>query len=231
MGISITINKIDEFKYIESYTEYIQEITLDGRTAREKVILSNENSNEGEYKKFKVKYTKKHHQKRAVNVSGSLVNEWLDDYIFEGYKKSNDYFITVSDIPYRIVHSGMKKLKKKRKVMCDPLQVNLIEFVEKIITQTTDIEIAGGWFGNLGLPNLDSVKLQGDDVNRSSDWSRFKTTEGAKINSVNLVINTEKFDNLKLMLSSKGFIYLQTNDLTVVEALELSEYIIELINR
>ncbi|MGL6025022.1 MAG: hypothetical protein ACRC0F_10450 [Cetobacterium sp.] len=225
---SITINTIEKFDEIKTKVEASIPKTINGRSATEKIEISNFNYKIEDYKKYKMIYDDFHTKTKPIYVNGEWSNEYLEKNEFYGYKKNENYFFTISDLSYKTVQSAIKILKNNTKIKCTPLNISLVKLVESIIKKS-EIEIRAGWFGELGLPNLDSVLLKGDDVNESDDWKKFKSTPGAKITTLEIIFIEGDFEGFKVTVSSKGFIFLKGKQLTEEESLKLAEIIVELI--
>ncbi len=230
MGQGITLNKITKFEEVNETKEWTNEVTIDNRKDYEKCTFRKSDDTIGEYKIYNVKYRKKIHTKTPIVISNKQVFDYMSDFEFKAYRKNSNYIFTISKLSHTIVQSGMKKINKKNSIKSEFLKIDLIDFIEKSITNNTGIEICGGWFGNLKLPNLDSVSLSGDDVNKSSDWQRFKSINTAKITNIKVILNLAPFNGIKITLSSKGFIYLYNDNLEVEKLLEIAEKIIEINN-
>ncbi len=60
---------------------------------------------------------------------------------------------------------AFKRLRKGRDVVANPIVVDLILAIPLFLNDT-DVTIRSGWFASLGLPNLNSVMLSGNDVDQ-----------------------------------------------------------------
>ncbi|WJQ82600.1 hypothetical protein [Brevibacillus brevis] len=145
---------------------------------------------------------------------------------------SLEYAYSIGTIKADFAHSAFSRLRKGTSVKCEPIEVDLIETVEKIIKFAPDIAINSGWFSNLGLPNLNNVLLQGDSVNLGPEWNKFKKSAGASLSNIELIIDDKDFDKnyVKVSLSKRGVIFSHTN-LTHKKLLEIAEKIQSILNK
>lgn len=226
----ITINNIVKFEEIKVINEAIIEKKINNRIHQGKISISPTDPSESvnDYKKYILHYDYFQKVNAPIKIAGELTDYIQHPYIFTGYQKEN-YFITISDLSHKVVFSGIKELNSKTKIKCEPLKIDLKKLVEKVI-KTPEVEICSGWFGKLNLANLDSVSLKGDDVDKSEDWERFKKIPGSTITTVEIFFTTGDFEGIKIMISTKGFIFLKNYTLEVTSSLKLAEKIISIIN-
>lgn len=226
----ITLNTIEAFPYEMPET----------LTSIEKVSVENETSdavtkiycNDEIVREFK-KFTVMHHQK--VNIQGTIwnrdFNHVLRRFGMKVYAKENfKHIITISSSKGEFAHKAFKRLYKTTPVKCIPVDINLIDALPLLVTNTTGITITSGWFSQVGLPNLNNVLLQGVDVNQCEDWIRFKGTSGAKLSNIELLIEDGDFErgNAKISLSARGFLFSKTS-MRDEKCIEIAEKIIDLI--
>lgn len=179
------------------------------------------------YEKFKLK----HSQKFSVNgtVGTKEFSEILKIYSFDVYM--NDAFaISYGKDKGRYAQAAFKRLNKATEFKSFPLQINLIEALEKIIKSSSGITVQSGWFSNLDLPNLDSVFFRGEDANRGADWNKYKAIAGASLSNIELLIDDPAGkDGLIPMSLSKGGILFCKRNISPDKALEITERVFKII--
>ena len=231
MGKVITLSKITEFPDTFESTAVGQETVLieGGEAVAETRIYPAEVNDVENFQKYIIK----HNQKYAIEgkVWNKEFREILRIVNISVYKKTGfDFAVTIGNSKGNFARAAFKRLNKQTSVKCSPVEIDLILAVERIIQSNSGIQINSGWFSSLNLPNLNNALLQGDDVNRSSDWQRFKQTQGASLSNVELIVYDTDFPNgyILISLSKRGFLYCKKN-LTNNKYLELTEKIIRIV--
>lgn len=231
MGKSIILSKISQFKEILGTKESVKEVTIDGKKDFEKVSIKKIESNLDNFFKYHIKYAKKTKRKKPINISGKSQSEYIENFEFYGYRSNEEHFLTLTTDSHEISQSALKKLNVKNSIKSDILNIDLILFTQKVKRFYPAIEISSGWFTNLKLPNLNSVKLKGDDVNKSERWLEYITIKTAKITNIEITINDTGYNGEKISVSTKGFIYTSDNNINDETLLKISKYIIEINNK
>ncbi|CAH0346749.1 hypothetical protein [Bacillus sp. CECT 9360] len=212
----LTINKVIDFPNdIEETVIGKEQVEIEGKTDTAETRIykgTDDKKNIQGYQRFKLKHSQKY------KIQGKLWNKEFNHimrlFTLDVYKsESIGYVYSIGSNKADIAHIAFKRLRTGTGVKCEPYEVDLLEAVEKIIKFAPDIKIKSGWFSNLGLPNLNNVLLQGDEVNLGPEWTRFKKTSGAKLSNIELIIDDSDFDNgwVKVSLSKRGVLFSQTN--------------------
>lgn len=237
MGKVLAIFVINEFPEVTTETIVGKEqVTVEGTMAdaETRFYVPTEENERNDAEGYQ-KYVIKHSQKYSIEgkLWGREFNSILRTMRLAVYKKSDStakYAYSVGKIKGSFASSAMKRLKEKTSVKCVPFDVDLIDAIEKIVKSTSGIQINSGWFSNLGLPNLNNVLLQGDDVNRGTEWEKFKKAAGVELSNIELILEDDDFSEgqVKLALSKRGYVFSHSN-IPDKKMLELTERIIEII--
>lgn len=231
MSKVITVNEIVEFPDNFESTAIGQEsVIIEGMqaVAETRIHPSEANDVEG-FNKFIIR----HNQKFAIE--GTVFNrnfrEILRTFVISVYKKPQlNYAFTIANAKGTLVRSAFNRLSLHTPVKCQPIEIDLIQAVEKIVQSNSGILIHSGWFSKLNMPNLNNALLQGDDVNRSHDWLRFKQTQGATLSNIELTVHDASFSNgyVLISLSKRGFLFCRKK-LSNDKYLEITERILAVI--
>lgn len=236
MGQVLTINSVEEFP--GEITETVigrEQVTIEGAAAdaETRFYVATESSEATQVAGYQ-KYVMKHTNKFAIE--GKLWNREFKHILritrLSVYKKpalDAKYAFTIGGRG-SYANAAMKRLRENTAVKCVPLEINLIDAVEKIVRSNSGIQVNSGWFSNLGLPNLNNVLLQGDDANQGSDWARFKATSGAALSNVELILEDPVFNNgqVKVAISKRGYVFSHTK-IPDNKMVELTERILAII--
>lgn len=231
MGKVITLNKIIDFPDTFESTAVGQEtVVIEGAQAVAETRIHPAEANDVEG--FN-KYIIRHNQKFAIEgkVFGKEFREILRTFIISVYKKPTlNFAFTIGNARGNFARSAFKRLSDHTPVKCDPVEIDLIQAVERIVQSNSGILINSGWFSRLNLPNLNNALLQGDDVNRSADWLRFKQTQGASLSNIELIVQDTAFPNgyVLISLSKRGYLFCRKN-LSNEKYLEITERILSII--
>lgn len=180
-----------------------------------------------DYDKYILKHTQKYPIVGVLNQQE--FKEILRIFSFDVYV-NNSYAISYSKHKGKFAQSAFKRLSDTTDFKSIPYELDLLEALENIITSDSGITIKAGWFANLGLANLDSVLLRGEDVDQAADWQRFKRTAGASLSNIELLVEDVAFPNNKITisLSKRGILYCKRN-ISPDKALELTDRIFKII--
>lgn len=175
------------------------------------------------------RYILKHSQKYPIVgvLNQREFKEILRIFSFDVYINSA-FAISYSKHKGKFAHSAFRRLKDTTEFKIIPYQLDLLQSLEKIITSNSGITIKSGWFSNLGLPNLDSVLLRGEDVNQARDWRRFKETGGASLSNIELMVEDNAGQRIPISLSKNGILYCKRN-ISPEKSLELTDKIFNII--
>lgn len=231
MSKVITINQITEFPDNFESTAVGQEtVVIEGAQAvAETRIHPAEDNDVDNFNKYIIR----HNQKFAIEgtVFGRDFREILRTFNISVYKKTGlDYALTIGNAKGNIARGAFNRLSGQTPVKCYPIEIDLIQAVERIVLSNSGILINSGWFSRLNLPNLSNALLQGDDVNRGADWLRFKQTQGASLSNIELIVHDTAFPNgyILISLSQRGFLFCRKN-LSNDKYLEITERILRII--
>lgn len=231
MSKVITISEITEFPDSFQSTAVGQETILieGGEALAETRIYPSEENDVVDFQKYMIKHSQKY------KIEGKIWNrefrEILRTFSISVYKKAGfSYAVTIGNSRGNIARAAFKRLKNHTNVKCTPVEIDLILAVERIIQSNSGIQINSGWFSSLNLPNLNNALIQGDDVDRSADWQRFKQTQGASLSNVELIVYDNDFPNgyIIISLSKRGFLFCKKN-LSNQKYLELTERILNIV--
>jgi hypothetical protein len=232
----LTVNKVIDFP--EQLDETIvgkEQIEIEGSTdvAETKFYKGiDAKKNVKGYNRYIIKHSQKYKiQGKLWGKSFKEIMRIMQATVYEN-KSNRDYLFSIGTVKADYIQSAFARLKKKTSIKSEPLEVDLIEAVEKIIAFAPNIKIISGWFSQLNLPNLSNVMLQGDKVNLGPEWDRFKKTKGAKLSNIELLIDDDDFENgyVKVALSKRGVIFSRRN-ISHDKLLEISEDIINILNK
>ncbi|KXY63498.1 MULTISPECIES: hypothetical protein [Bacillus] len=177
------------------------------------------------------KYILKHSQKYPIVgvINQREFKEILRVFSFEVYI-NNSYAISYSKHKGKFAQSAFKRLKDTTAFKSVPYELDLLDALENIINSDSGITIQAGWFANLGLANLDSVLLRGEDVNQAADWKKFKRTAGASLSNIELLVEDSSFPNnrIAISLSKRGILYCKRN-ISPEKSLELTDRIFKIV--
>lgn len=226
------LNNIEETEDIEEEFEEVEdeidedfvEVFPDEETDLELLIPGGDILN---YEKYILKHTQKYPIVGVLNQKE--FKEILRIFNFDVYI-NNSYAISYSKHKGKFAQAAFKRLSDTTSFKSIPYELDLLDALEKIIRSASGITIQAGWFANLGLANLDSVLLRGEDVNHANDWHRFKRTAGASLSNIELLIQDSSFQNNKIniSLSKRGILYCKRN-ISPEKALELTDRIFKII--
>lgn len=236
MGTVVTISTIVSFP--DRVNETIvghEQVIIEGETATaETKFYAAEDQAEmlDGYQRFNIRHTQKY------KIEGKLwqreFNSILRIIKLQFYRKQNyNYTFTMGSSKADITHNAINRLREATAVKLQPLEVNLIEAVEKFIRYApNDIKIISGWFSNLNLPNLTNALLTGVDANLGDDWQRFKDTQGATLSNIQLQITDAAFSNgyVRIALSKRGILFSHSK-IPTRKVLELAEKILAILAR
>lgn len=236
MGTVVTINELISFP--DRVNETIvgrEEVTIEGQTDIAETRFNRAEDQEGMlegYQRFNIKHTQKY------KIEGKLWNKEFNSILrivnLQMYKKADyNYVFTMGSSKADTSHNALNRLRMGTAVKVQPLEVNLIEAIEKLIRfAPNDVKIISGWFSNLNMQNLNNALLTGVDANLGDDWIRFKDTQGAKLSNIELQITDADFSKgyVKVSLSQRGILFSQTN-ITPKKILELAERILAILAR
>ncbi|WP_226793897.1 hypothetical protein [Bacillus sp. B1-b2] len=236
MASILTVNKIIDFpEQIDETIVGKEEIVIEGSSdvAETKFYKGTDMKlNINGYNRYIIKHSQKY------KIRGKL---WGKDFkeimrvmqatVYENQTKK-DFLYSIGTVKADYIQSAFARLKKKTAIKSEPIEVDLIEAVEKIVTFAPDIKIISGWFSELNLPNLSNVMLQGDKVNLGPDWDKFKRTKGARLSNIELLIDDDDFEsgNVKVSLSKRGVIFSRRN-LEHKKLLQISDKVLEILNK
>ncbi|MEB7772436.1 hypothetical protein [Kurthia gibsonii] len=179
------------------------------------------------YQKFKLE----HYQKYPIVgiINQKEFKEILRIFKIDVYV-NDKYAISYSKHKGNVALSAFKRLSSTTQFKSKPFELDLLQVLETIINSASGITIQAGWFANLGLANLNSVLLRGEDVNEAPDWQRFKKTKGASLSNIELLIEDASFPNNKvsISLSKRGILYCKKN-ISPEKSLELTDRIFQII--
>lgn len=231
MSIVITVNIIDNFpqRNIVQAVVAAETVIIEGERTEAETRIYSTDSSIPDFDKYIITHSQKY--QIEGKIWGREFREILRRFQISVYIKNNfNYALTIGSVKGTFAQSAFRRLSKETTIRCNPLDVDLIEAIENITAARADIYINSGWFSNLGLPNLQNVLLQGDDVNRSPDWERFKRTHGASLSNIELIVEDEDFPTgqVKISLSKRGFLYSKRN-MSDAKCLEIAERIINAI--
>ncbi|RST66245.1 hypothetical protein EJB14_12105 [Bacillus pumilus] len=180
-----------------------------------------------EYEKYILKHSQKYPIVGVLNQRE--FKEILRIFSFDVYI-NNSYAISYSKHKGKFAQSAFKRLSDTTDFKSDPYELNLLDALENIITSDGGITIKAGWFANLGLANLDSVLLRGEDVDQAADWKRFKRTAGASLSNIELLVEDDAFPNnsIAISLSKRGILYCKRN-ISPEKSLELTDRIFKIV--
>ncbi|WP_438498115.1 hypothetical protein [Paenibacillus sp. IHBB 3054] len=236
MSTVVTINEIISFPDRVNQTIVgREEVDIEGEMAIAETRFNLAEDQEGMlegYQRFNMVHTQKY------KIEGKLwqreFNAILRIVKMQMYKKPNyNYVFTMGSAKADISHNALNRLRAATAVKVEPLDVNLIEVIEKIIRfAPNDIKIVSGWFSNLNLPNLNNALLTGVDANLGGDWQRFKTTQGAMLSNIELQITDTDFSKgyVKIALSKRGILFSHSN-ISPRKILEIAERILDILAR
>jgi hypothetical protein len=233
MGIVLTINRVKEFpKRITETVVGREEVVIEGaKDTAETRIYESENNDVENYSKFIIQHTQKY--KIEGKLWGKNFSSIMRVFTMHLYREdTSKYLFTIGSSKANYAHKALKRLSLSTPVKSEPYEVDLIQAVEKIITYSKDITINSGWFSNLGLPNLNNVLLQGDDVNLGPEWEKFKKTTGASLSNIELSIDDNDFDSgqVKVALSKRGIVFSHTN-IPPEKLIEIANKLISILDR
>lgn len=232
----LTINKVIAFpKQLDEAIVGKEEIKIEGSTdvAETKFYKGTDAKlNVAGYNRYIIKHSQKY--KIEGKLWGKSFNEIMrimQATVYEN-KTTKGYLFSIGKVKADYVQSAFARLRKKTDIKSEPLEVDLIEAVEKIVAFAPNIKIISGWFSELNLPNLSNVMLQGDKVNLGPEWARFKKTKGAKLSNIELLIYDDDFEDgfIKVSLSKRGVIFSRRN-LSHEKLLEIAAEIINILNK
>ena len=236
MATVLTINKVIEFpKKIENTVIGKEEILIEGKTDIAETSFykgTDISKNIDGYNRYIIKHSQKFKiEGKLWGKSFKEILRIMQATVYED-KTKNDYLFSIGSRKADYMQSAFARLKSKTAIKSEPLEVDLIEAVEKIIKFAPDIKIVSGWFSKLNLPNLTNVMLQGDKVNLGPEWDRFKTTKGAKLSNIELLIDDADFDNgfVSVSLSKRGVIFSRRN-ISHAKLLQISNKIIGILDK
>jgi hypothetical protein len=235
MSTVVTINEIISFPETVDETIVGQErVTIEGETATAETrfyVAEDQANMLAGYRRFNMRHTQKY------KIEGMLWQREFSAILrvvnMQVYKKANyNYVFTMGSAKADISHNALSRLRTETAVKLEPLSVNLIEAIEKILRYAQDIKIVSGWFSNLNLPNLNNALLTGVDANLGDDWRRFKTTQGATLSNIELQITDTDFARgyAKISLSKRGILFSHTN-IPTRKILEIAERILAILAR
>ncbi len=239
----ITIKKIEKFDNIATLDKVFNPVTVNGHKDEETVEIKNKNTpknletNFFEEKRiilneYSITFNKKTHRQRPISFRGEKTHDFFDVYNYKGFKIGSDLFINLYDFSKNINKMAMEKVtNRSKKIKLNNYSINLFELVEKIVDSGFDIEIISTWFTNLNLPNLNAVKLEGNEVNDGNEWTKYKANNNSRITSLGLYINVHPFNRLKLTISNTADIYIPSGGITEDDALVLTNLIIEILTK
>lgn len=177
------------------------------------------------------KYILKHSQRFPIvgMINQKEFSEILKIYNFDVYMNGS-YAISYGKHKGKYAQAAFRRLRKTTEFKSAPLKIDLLDALEKIINSDSGITVQSGWFSNLGLPNLDSVLLRGEDANQGSDWQKFKVTQGASLSNIELLIEDDsaKDNKISISLSAAGILFCKKN-ISPDKALELTGRIFDII--
>ncbi|MEK4245299.1 hypothetical protein MKZ20_08140 [Psychrobacillus sp. FSL K6-2684] len=236
MASVLTINKVISFPdKIENTVIGKEEVIIEGKSDVAETSFSKGSDNSKNIEGYN-RYIIKHSQKFKIegklwDKSFKSILRIMKATVYES-KNNRDFLFSIGNLKADYIQSAFARLRSKTSIKSEPLEVDLIEAVEKIILYAPDIKIISGWFSELNLPNLKNVMLQGDKVNLGPEWDRFKTTKGAKLSNIELLIDDADFENgvVTVSLSKRGVIFSRRN-ISHKKLLQISNKIIGILNK
>lgn len=231
MAMVVTINQIIEFPdRLEETVVAMENVNIEGERDVAQTKIYSVDSQIPQYDKYAIKHSKRY--KIEGRIWGRDFEAILRNFDLAVYKKRQEHRFAFSVAQNKGIyaHAAFKRLKARTAVKCEPVIINLIQAIEIILEDAPGITINAGWFSHIGLPNLDNVLLQGDDVNRSTAWRRYAEAHGVNLANVELIMEDEDFETglIKVSLSQRGFMLIKRN-LSHQKCLQLADRLVNVL--